>query len=137
MTLLTLEEIEKAEEAIVKIFCSPNPSSIALNEAYNKLDSLLALGRAYWELSSKPKGLANKIRAIQDSEPLTQEQVDSAISHAHNALVYEEDKPHSATIRAIVEALEAGREFADLGNGRDAIVFNSYEAIKSLEKHLE
>lgn len=80
----------------------------AVQMSDDSLKALLATARAYWELKNKTPGLPQ----VAD------------------------DKPHLPTIKAVIEALDAGREF--VGNiNDDALVFNSVEAVISLEKHLE
>lgn len=155
MKLLTLEEIERlGEYPYVSLFRDMGKATAV---------RLIATARAYWEKKNDPKTAQetsyhyiNQLRQwlnecrITDPNKMVDnkdimEWLGIPVPEGYRtdkeviseALGIKEDKPHSATIRAIVEALEAGREFADLGNGRDAIVFNSYEAIKSLEKHLE
>ena len=154
--LLTLEEIE--ELRIV--------NSLTDADARADLDSLMArlltTARAYWELK-EPSTLhstsiqyigqlrqwLNECRITDPSKMVDNKDIMEWLGIPvpegyrtdkeviSEALGIKEAKPHAPTIKAIVEALEAGREFEVKPDGDDRIVFNSYEAIKSLEKHLE
>lgn len=115
MTPLTLEEIEKlGEYPYISLFRDAGKATS---------QRLLATARAYWELVNNMQKFEHSKAALYAMYCKDKEE--------------EEDKPHAPTIRAIVEALEAGREFEVSAGGDDRIVFNSYEAIKSLEKYLE
>jgi len=154
MTLLTLEEIEEIQNDTDKI----GETYINVSEmmvGIKTMQSLLATARAYWELMDKLKKNIPMLR-----QWLNEDRKASPLVHSHDIAqwlevpmefkgymsiadeqkiidaVKPEDKPHLPTLKVIVEAMEAGREFA----GRiddDTVVFNSYEAIKYLEKHLE
>jgi len=111
--LLTLEEIEEMQAGIDSL----RETYINVTESMQsipKMDTLLATARAYWEMKNQYDIITSEF--------------DSSGRFIN--------KPHLPTLKVIVEAMEAGREFA----GRiddDTVVFNSYEAIKYLEKHLE
>jgi len=133
MTLLTLEEIEKYERY--------RDSTDTITVSHANLVRMLATARAYWELQEPAEAPAKTVsyRGLgSDEYDQHQRELKEAFEKGRAMAERElKDKPHAPTIRAIVEALEAGREFINFGDGREEIVFNSYEAIKSLEKHLE
>ena len=145
--LLTLEEIERFD----KFLTGEDP----IRPSVASIKSMLATARAYWEMMDKLKKNIPMLR-----QWLNEDRKASPLVHSHDIAqwlevpmefkgymsiadeqkiidaVKPEDKPHPATLKVIVEALEAGREFAG-SIDNDVVVFNSLEVIKSLEKHLE
>lgn len=154
--LLTLEEIERYEKEVKNI------ENFVEEKEYNKLIAAIATARAYWEKKNDPKTAQetsyyyigqlrqwlNECRITDPSKMVDNKDIMEWLGIPvpagyrtdkeviSEALGINEDKPHPATIRAIVEALKEGTEF-ELKDGNNRFVFSSYDAIKSLEKHLE
>lgn len=156
MKLLSLEQIEWLERELT------STGAIKMEFPAETAKAILATARAYWELMNEPatrhstslqnighlRQWLNEDRITDPSKMVDNkdlcEWLDIPVPEGYRTdreVISEalgvEEPPHLPTIKAIVEAMKAGREFEVKPNGDDRIVFNSYEAIQSLEKHLK